>query len=114
MAYKLVVLVRQDLKLPKGKLAVQAAHAAVECVMKTDRRVVDSWRREGGKKVVLKVSDEKELLSFRESADGRGLKSALIADAGKTTVEPGTITCLGIGPDDEKRIDLITGNLKVA
>ena len=65
MAYKLVVLVRQDLKLPKGKLAVQVAHASVECVLKTDRKLVDAWRREGGKKVVLKVADEKELLRFR-------------------------------------------------
>lgn len=114
MAYKLVVLIRQDLKLPKGKLAVQAAHAAVECVLKTDRKLVDAWRREGGKKVVLKVADEKELLRFKEFADGSGLRNALIIDAGKTTVEPGTVTCLGIGPDEDKKIDRITGSLKIS
>ncbi len=114
MSHKLVVLVRQDLKLPKGKLAVQVAHASVECALKTDRRLVDAWRREGGKKVVLKVAGEKELLRFKEFADGSGLKNALITDAGKTTVEPGTVTCLGIGPDEDKRIDRLTGNLKIA
>ncbi len=114
MAYKLVVLARQDLKLPKGKLAVQVAHASVECVLKTDRKLIDAWRREGGKKVVLKVADEKELLKFRRFADDSGIKSSLIADAGKTTVEPGTVTCLGMGPDDDKKIDRLTGNLKIA
>ncbi len=34
--YKQVILVRQDLKLPKGKLADQAAHASVEAVLKSD------------------------------------------------------------------------------
>ncbi len=114
MPFKLVVLVRQDLKLPKGKLAVQAAHASVECVLKTDRRLVDAWRREGGKKVVLKVAGESELMKFKMLADRCGLRNELITDAGKTTVEPGTVTCLGIGPDDEKRIDGLTGSLKVA
>ncbi len=114
MPFKLVILVRQDLKLPKGKLAVQVAHASVECVLKTDRRLVDAWIREGGKKIVLKVADEKELLKFRRFADDSGMKSSLIADAGKTTVEPGTVTCLGIGPDDDKKINGLTGNLKIA
>ena len=37
----------------------------------------------------------------------------MISDAGHTTVKPGTVTCLGIGPDITKRIDEITGNLKM-
>ena len=41
------------------------------------------------------------------------LKTALIKDAGHTVVEPGTITCLGIGPDKEYKIDKITGKLKM-
>jgi len=105
--------VRQDLKLPKGKLAVQVAHASVDCVLKTDRRQVDEWLRGGGKKVVLKVKDEKELLSFKRKADDVGLKNSIIRDAGKTTVAAGTLTCLGIGPDEESRIDLLTRDLKI-
>lgn len=113
MPLKQVILVRQDLQLPKGKLAVQVAHASVDCVLKTDRRKVDSWLAEGGKKVVLKVAGIKELFLYKQMADDARIKNSVITDAGKTTVAPGTVTCLGIGPDEEKVIDLITRDLKI-
>lgn len=113
MSYKLVILVREDLKLPKGKLAAQCSHASVDAVIKSDRKIVDLWKKEGGKKIVLKVKDEKELFKYKQIAEDAGLKTALITDAGHTVVEPGTITCLGIGPDEEEKIDEITGKLKM-
>ena len=113
MAYKQVILVREDLKLPKGKLSAQVAHAAVDATLKSDKKIVDLWKKDGGKKIVLKVKDEKELFVYKQVADDNGLKTALITDAGHTVVEPGTITCLGIGPDEEERIDKITGKLKM-
>ena len=113
MPYKQVILVRDDLKLPKGKLAAQASHASVDATLKSDRKIVDSWRKEGGKKVVLKVKDEKELFRHKQMAEDNGLKTALIVDAGHTVVEPGTVTCMGIGPDEEEKIDKVTGKLKM-
>ncbi len=113
MALKQIIIVRQDLQLPKGKLAVQVAHASVDCVLNTDRRKVDDWLSEGGKKVVLKVKDQKELFRYKEMAESVRLKCCVIRDAGKTTVAPGTVTCIGIGPDDEARIDSVTGDLKI-
>lgn len=110
---KQVILVRQDLKLPKGKLAVQVAHASVSAYNKTGffkRRV---WVASGMKKVVLKVKDLNELTFYVRKAREADLPSYLIQDAGKTTVEPGTVTCLGIGPDDDDKIDKVTGNLKI-
>lgn len=108
---KLVVLVRQDLKLPKGKLAAQVAHAAVEATLKSSGPKVEEWRDEGQKKVVLKVKDEKELLSYQRKAKAEKLVAALITDAGKTVIAPGTRTCVGIGPDSEEKIDKVTGKL---
>ena len=113
MAYKQVILVREDLKLPKGKMSAQVAHASLESALKSDKKAVAVWRESGAKKVVLKVKDEKEMLKLREMAEDAGLKNVLITDAGHTVVEPGTKTCLGIGPDDEKKIDAITGKLKI-
>ena len=113
MQYKLVVLVREDLKLPKGKLASQVGHAAVDATLKSDKKIVDAWRHEGAGKIVLKVKDEKEIFNYKQMAEDIGLKTALIKDAGHTVVEPGTITCLGIGPDLKEKIDRITGKLKM-
>ena len=113
MEYKQVILVRQDLNLPKGKLATQAAHASVDSLMKSDKKNIDEWKKHGAKKIVLKVADEKELFKYKHMAEDNGLKTALIMDAGHTVVEPGTITCLGIGPDSEEKIDKVTGKLKM-
>ena len=113
MPYKQVILVREDLKLPKGKLSAQVAHAAVDASSKSDKKIVDLWKKEGGKKVVLKVKDEKELFKYKQMAEDSGLKTALITDAGHTVLQPGTITCLGIGPDGEEKVDRVTGKLKM-
>jgi len=111
--YKQVILVRQDLQLPKGKLGVQAAHAAVECVLKSDEKVIKAWRNEGMKKILIKVKDEKELYKYIQMAKDSKLITCVITDAGKTVVEPGTVTCGCIGPDKEDKIDSITGKLSI-
>ncbi|GIU69911.1 MAG: peptidyl-tRNA hydrolase [Candidatus Woesearchaeota archaeon] len=110
---KQVILVRTDLKLPKGKLASQVAHASVEGVLSSKPSIVKNWRFAGMKKIILKVKNLEELLHFEKEAKKRGLTTALITDAGLTVVEPGTTTCLAIGPDIEEKIDELTGNLKI-
>ena len=113
MALKQVILVRQDLKLPKGKLAVQVAHASVEAVLRSEKALVAKWRSEGMKKIVLEAKDLEELLQFQQEAKSLKLVNSLITDAGLTSVAPGTTTCLAIGRDFEERIDRITGKLKI-
>ena len=104
---------RQDLKLQKGKMSVQVAHASLDAAMKADKKVLQEWKKEGAKKIVLSVADEKELFNYEQQAEDAGLKTALIKDAGHTVVEPGTVTCLGVGPDLEEKIDKVTGKLKM-
>ena len=113
MSYKQVILVRSDLQLPKGKLGSQCAHAAVEAALISDKTIVKSWRSHGQKKVVLKVKDIGELFFYRDAAKSAGLVTATITDAGHTTVEPGTVTTVGIGPDQEEKIDSVVGTLKL-
>ena len=113
LTMKQVILARKDLKMDKGKLAAQVAHASVKAVLKTDKKVLAEWLDEGMKKVVLKVDSKKDLVKFKRLAEERGLKAALITDAAKTFFKNPTTTCLGIGPDDDVRIDDITGNLQM-
>lgn len=110
---KQVILVRVDLKMDRGKMSVQVAHASVEAVLKTSRDKVNDWLHNGGKKVVLKVESLKELQKYKEEADSIGLKTALITDAGKTFFTKPTTTCLAIGPDEGEKIDIVTGKLKM-
>lgn len=110
---KQAILVRQDLRLPKGKAASQCAHASVEAVLRSDKEKISKWKKEGMAKIVLKVKDLKELQHYNQLARDSGLVTALITDAGKTTVEPGTTTALAIGPDEDKKIDRIIKDLKL-
>ena len=110
---KQVILARRDLKLPKGKLAVQVAHASLEAALKTNSRKRNRWRAQGAKKIVLKVENLKQLEEFKKKAKKMGFTTALIRDAGYTTVRAGTTTCLGIGPEPETKLDKLTGNLKM-
>lgn len=111
--YKQIIVVRNDLKMNKGKLSVQVAHASVKCVMKSTKLLINKWDEEGMKKSVLKVQDLKELLKYKKLADKQGLVTCLIKDAGKTFFNKPTITCIGIGPDKEENIDSVTGSLKL-
>ncbi len=108
--YKQAILVRSDLNMSAGKIAAQVAHASLEAALKS-RKVLAAWRREGAKKVILKVSSKKELLDYEKKAKNSSLVSALITDAGFTEIPSGTVTCLGIGPDKEEKIDKVSGKL---
>ena len=59
------------------------------------------------------AEDDKELIKYFQTAKDEGLKASLITDAGRTVIAPGTKTCVGIGPDDEEKIDSITGELSL-
>lgn len=113
MSLKQVIVVRADLKMPKGKLAAQVAHGSVEAVLNSDSKVVQAWKKQGMKKSVLKVHSEAELKDLLVSAKNLGLCVGLINDAGRTFLAPGTTTVLSIGPDVEDKIDKITGSLSL-
>lgn len=112
--YKQVIVFRSDLKLSKGKIAAQAAHAAVsaaEEARKHRRKWWEDWIHEGQRKIAVKVRTEKELLELERQANELELPCALIVDRGLTEVPPNTITCLGIGPAPSGKVDKITGRL---
>ena len=112
-SYKQVIIVRDDLKLTKGKMSAQVAHASTEALLKSHKDDISKWRGQGMKKVVLNVANLEELLRYKRLAEDAGLVVGLITDAGRTHLEPGTTTCLGIGPDKDEKIDKVTGTLKL-
>jgi PTH2 family peptidyl-tRNA hydrolase len=113
---KQAIVVRHDIKMGKGKLAAQVAHASLsaseEARGKRSKWYME-WREQGQAKVVLKAQSEAELRELYGKARSMKVPAALVEDRGLTQLEPGTLTCLGVGPGPDEEIDKITGKLKL-
>ena len=80
--------------------------------VKKSKYILD-WEKQGSKKVVLGCKDEKEMEKYLILATEKKLPKALISDAGRTELPPGTKTALAIGPAPSEKIDSITQDLKL-
>ena len=115
-SYKMVIVVRTDIKMSKGKVAAQAGHAAVsaaEYARKNRPEWWTPWINEGQCKIAVKAKSEQEINELERKARNAGLPVALIVDRGLTEIPPNTTTCLGIGPAPANKVDAITGNLSL-
>jgi peptidyl-tRNA hydrolase len=110
---KQVIVANQSLRLPRGKLAAQVAHASVGAFLEANPRDRQAWLEEGMPKIVLAVPGADALLRLREQAAAGGIPACLVEDAGRTVVPTGALTCLGLGPAPDDRIDALTGELKL-
>jgi peptidyl-tRNA hydrolase, PTH2 family len=133
---KQVIVMRTDLKMRKGKMIAQGAHASErlaheywECrsalgsqlVGAADAaavarfvRVYEEWCREGNTKIVVGVDDEAALQNVLTQASAAGIATASIVDAGRTEFHGQEMwTCVAIGPDEDDRVDAITGSLRL-
>ncbi|XP_054430844.1 peptidyl-tRNA hydrolase 2, mitochondrial [Pteronotus mesoamericanus] len=114
--YKMILVVRNDLKMGKGKVAAQCSHAAVSAykqIQKRNPELLKEWEYCGQPKVVVKAPDEDTLIALMTHAKMLGLTVSLIQDAGRTQIAPGSQTVLGIGPGPADLIDKVTGHLKL-
>ncbi|XP_074870184.1 peptidyl-tRNA hydrolase 2, mitochondrial isoform X2 [Carettochelys insculpta] len=114
--YKMVLIVRNDLKMGKGKVAAQCSHAAVSAYKQVQRRnpeLLKQWEYCGQPKVVLKAPDEETLVQLLVAAKDLGLTVSIIQDAGRTQIAPGSRTVLGIGPGPADVVDKVSGHLKL-
>lgn len=112
---KLVMLVRTDIKMTRGKACAQCSHAAVRACQVAHRyapQKLRAWLSQGQKKITLKVT-EQELSSLLDKLHQTDIICGRIQDAGHTQVDPGTVTVGFVGPWDEAELDKITGHLKL-
>ena len=128
MNVKQVILVRKDIKMPKGKLAAQASHASIAPILQLlrdgDLNVVckrfeckhdsvEQWLNGSFTKVCLGVDDLDQMVNLYEAAKAEGIPCSFIVDEGRTCFSEPTATCCGIGPWISSEIDDITGSLKL-
>jgi PTH2 family peptidyl-tRNA hydrolase len=102
--------------MQKGKIAAQVAHASLTSAEQTKKEKPElfrKWWERGQKKVVLKVNSLDAIFEITEIAERNNIVFSIIEDKGLTQIPPGTVTCVGIGPDEDKKIEKITGKLKL-
>lgn len=112
----MVLVVRNDLKMSKGKIAAQCGHGAVgayQTAVKRSPQLVRAWDQSGCAKVAVKADSKEQLLAIRKHALALNFNVCLIRDAGRTQVEPNSITVLAIGPARVQELDQVTGHLKL-
>ena len=133
---KMMIVMRRDLKMRKGKIAAQAGHACIDAILMalskegrlndfettndgialrdTDKPTtpLSDWFKYGCAKVCVYVDSEEELLSIAKKASEKGIIASVITDAGMTEFHGvPTKTCLALEPLPAEVADELTGDL---
>ncbi|CAG8462563.1 5366_t:CDS:2 [Paraglomus brasilianum] len=106
--FKLVLVVRNDLGMTKGKAAAQCSHATLACYKRlsaTNPKLLRAWEYSGQPKITLRANGRDELLELEKTACRLNLCAEIIQDAGRTQISSGSMTVLGIGPGEAKCSD---------
>ncbi|XP_044744705.1 peptidyl-tRNA hydrolase 2, mitochondrial-like [Coccinella septempunctata] len=114
--YRMMLVVRNDLKMGKGKIAAQCCHAAVmsyEAMIKKRPYLLKPWMKNGTAKIAVKVESEEELLSLEKKAKELKILTKIVRDAGHTQVAPMSRTVLSLGPAPKVVLDQVSGHLKL-
>ncbi|CAN6567672.1 unnamed protein product [Malus baccata var. baccata] len=113
--FKMVLVVRNDLKMGKGKIAAQCSHATLGLYKKVLHRApkaLNRWEMCAQPKVVVKIESEEDMLVLQERAKSLNLPTHITIDAGRTQIAPNSRTVMAIlGPVEV--VDDVTGGLKL-
>ncbi|XP_021725828.1 peptidyl-tRNA hydrolase 2, mitochondrial-like [Chenopodium quinoa] len=113
--FKMVLVVRNDLKMGKGKIAAQCSHATLGLYKKLLNRApkaLNRWEMCGQVKVVVKIESEEDLLVLQGRAKSIHIPTHIVIDAGRTQIAPNSRTVMAVlGPAD--MVDDVTGGLKL-
>lgn len=107
-----------------GKMAAQCGHATLACyksLLRESQKKPDGaaaqllrrWERHGQAKIAVQTKSQDEMLELMGKARSLGVTAEVIADAGRTQIDPGSLTVLGVGPAPKSVVDQITGHLKL-
>ncbi|KAL5568249.1 hypothetical protein UlMin_024824 [Ulmus minor] len=113
--FKMILVVRNDLKMGKGKIAAQCSHATLGLYKKLLNRApkaLNRWEMCAQPKVVVKIESEEDMLVLQERAKLVKLPTHITIDAGRTQIAPNSRTVMAIlGPIEV--VDDVTGGLKL-
>ena len=135
---KQIIVCRNDLSMPRGKLAAMVAHASMSFILKAFRDTAAwpgdwenafsaeqvRWLTEldpgleaigqvSMAKIVCAANSEAELLALEQAAQAAKVCVHRVVDSGHSHNPPGTLVCLALGPDWPEKLDPLTGHLKI-
>ena len=125
MSVRQVIIVNNTLKMPKGKIAAQVAHASLNAFLHGSRLeyntlyldmtdIMTEWLQGAHTKVCLKSDSEDEMRDIYQRALNDGLPCSLVVDNGLTVFNgEKNLTTVCIGPIDKEIADKYTGHLKL-
>lgn len=92
----LYCIINSDLKMGVGKIAAQAGHAFLKAYdYSSQTKLIEEWKKSGSAKIVLRATEETLLKLIKKySLDQLGQRCFVIYDAGKTQVEPHSLTAI--------------------
>jgi PTH2 family peptidyl-tRNA hydrolase len=102
LPYSIVVLVRKDLGMKKGKVAAQTAHAIIGACYKTlDTAITQSFMEQSLERriVCLRVASEADMLKIQAQMEEMNVNTFIQVDVGLTQVPAYSKTAMAIGPD---------------
>ena len=114
--FTMYIIINKDLSMGKGKIASQTGHAVHIMVhniltnkngdelAKLNFVKYTKWNNKGSKTIVLNVPFDKmkEMLANEKYTN----KCVYVCDAGRTQVEPGSVTAIGFYPADDLMEDM--------
>lgn len=127
MDTKMVIIIRKDLKMRRGKEIAQACHGAIAAItnqmwdelklygietrIQLDQATID-WMQNSYRKITVTVNSEQKLMDIYKRAENLHVRRTLIEDNGLTEFHNvKTKTVLVLGPDYDDRLDEITKHL---
>lgn len=87
--YKLVLCVRTDLKMQKGKIAAQVGHATLGAFKRAKSRhpvALRHWETNAQPKIALQVTSQQQANDLEAKAKQLGLVTYMVYDAGRTQI----------------------------
>lgn len=125
---KQTIVVRKDLKMRKGKIAAQVAHASMKVFFDRMEETEIAWEDEPQDgyafpvtpemkqwidgiftKIVVGCQTEEEIFDLEKKAKTLNIPCAVIVDAGKTEFNGvPTVTCIALGPCKAEIVEELT------
>ena len=112
---KLVLVVRQDLKMSKEKVMEECCNATLasyELAVQKCPEMLRAWKAIRQPKSIVEADNEEVLLTVLAQARSLGLVSAVVEYAEYKQIMPGTKTVVAVGPGPVDLVDQVTGALE--